>query len=817
MTIEAPDALDARLAAALAGAAGSPASATAREQAFLRAAAVLWQFAPELIQPDDDEPARPYEATELLVEHATRLRAKARGAGGGDAPDPPCWTLRDALRPALLAGLGPDALARLRARYPGPLGPEQALVDRWLAGADPDLERYEPDQLAVLARLRDWLDPPPPHLPTAEELEHLRAGARLRATLQRVSGKQFYGREVELAAIADFVARPPEIAPALMIIHGIGGVGKSTLVARLALDLIAARDRAHVVSYLDFDEPTLDFSDGVGIVLELATHAATQRPDAPALRQVAARAAEAAADLASGRGRAPGRSFAISGSTIELAEALGRALTEGGVGRVTLVLDAFEEIQYVNVDHQRCLHALLETLHGRIPSLRTLLVSSAELCMPGASHLELGNLDPAAARLFLTARGVTAEAQIEAALEVARGNPLSLELAAKALRHAGEGALTDLIPQRDALPQELVQGQLYQRILQYLQERDVRQLAHPGLVVRRVTPEIIKDVLAGPCALGPLDDAQARALFRRFAGEVAFVRIADDGAAEHQPDVRRVMLRLLYLDPPGVVREIHARAAAYHAARADEISIAEEAYHRFALGELEGPWLDRLTSGAAVRLRGALEELPERCWPTLASYAGIDLPPERWAAATDADRERRLADRLSNLLGRDRVEAAVALLEEQPPRHPDSPLWRWQGRAFALAGRRPEALAALHRATATGLGPPDEAREDQRLAAELEGGASDLRWLDDADLRQLIREAIEARGGAGGAAGAAERSTHAAEIYARAVTLNEAPARGDGSIPLLEWMASVELASAQTRAKLETAIRGRSIRPRDRR
>ncbi len=835
------ESLDARLAAALAGCA-EPSSALGRQQAFLRAAAVLWRFAPDLLQPDDDEPARPHEATELLVEHVTRLRIEARIEAQIEAriePDQPSWTLRDALRPALLAGLDAGALARLRARYPGPVGPEQALVDRWLAGADPDLEHYDLDQLAVLTRLRDWFDPPPPHLPTAGDLERLRSAARLRAALRRLIGRKFYGREAELASVEDFVVRPAEGDPALMVISGLSGVGKSTLVAKLALDVMAECDPAHVVSYLDFDEPTLDIGDGVSVVLEIATHAAAQRPDVPLLQQIAARAMEAAADLASGRGRAPGRSLAVRASTLELADALGRAFAGNGVERVVLVLDTFEEIQYANVDHQRFLQELLATLDARMPSLRTLLVTRARVDMPGASYLELGELEPAAARVILAAHGVTAEAPIEAALEVARGNPLSLQLAAEVLRRAGEAGPTDLLGQHDAPEQALVQGELYQRILQHL-DRDVRQLAHPGLVARRVTPEIIRDVLAGPCGLGPLEDEQARELFGRLAREGTFVQRADDGAVEHRPEVRRVMLRLLHRDQPVVAREIHARAAAYHAARADEISIAEEAYHRFALGETDGPWLDRLTARAAARLRGALEELPESCWPTLASYAGIDLPPERWAAATDAARERRLAARLGELLARDRAEEAVALLAEQPPRRPNSPLWRWQGRAFALVGRLPEALEALRSATTTMLGPPHEAREDLRLAAELaaklgerEGAdraepSTGFRWLDDLDLRQLIREAIgDGRAPARAAPGGAiehtiderptERSTRAARIYAEAVTLNQTRERGNGSIPLLEWMDRLAHVSAPTIAKLKSRILGRPLPPKGKR
>jgi hypothetical protein len=47
-----------------------------------------------------------------------------------------------------------------------------------------------------------------------------------------------------------------------------------------------------------------------------------------------------------------------------------------------------------------------------------------------------------------------------------------------------------------SLAETAVQGQLYQQILNHIPDPDLRQLAHPGLVVRRVTRDVIKEVLA---------------------------------------------------------------------------------------------------------------------------------------------------------------------------------------------------------------------------------------------------------------------------------------------------------------------------------
>lgn len=814
------DDLEQRLAAVLERARG-PAQHThdSRQDEFLRAAAVLWSFDPRSLRPDGQE-ADKHEVFERLSNLVVRLRGKASVSG---------WTLLDALRPRQLAKRAAEELKRLRALYSGPVAPEQELVDRWLVGRDPELADYDLDRLAVVSRVRSWFDSVPAWFPSEQEVEQLRAAARFRIPLEGLVGKAFCGRGEELAKIRAFVKAAPQATPALLVIHGIGGVGKSTLTAKILLDIEAQGEPSHLLAYLDFDLPTLDISDGVSLMLEIAAQCAAQRPDLPAIKLIADRAAQATIDLAAGQGRAPGRALAVGASMRELAEALGATLRDAGVTRVTVVFDTFEEIQYANADHQRFLEEQLGVLHHHLPCLSTLLVSRAPIALPGAVEMELGELDDDASRAYLAANGVDDPEHVALALEVAQRNPLSLKLASEVLRRAGE---LNVEPTRGGLEQEMVQGKLYRRILQHVHEQDVQQLAHPGLVVRRVTAEIIRLVLAEPCGLGALDEGQARALFDKLAREISLVRVAKDGALEHRADVRRVMLKLLYRDRPALAREIHERAARYYAQRSDVISVSEEAYHRFALGETSGEWLSRLSPEAAARLRNALEELPEHVWPTVASYAGIDLPEARWNAASQADRERRVAERLRELLAKDHVEQAVQLLAQNPPSGPNSALWRPQGRAFAIIGRLPEALEALERSLATLAGPEDEAREDARIAAEVaeklgrrqrsnqvaeppvsapvahsasaplelpsltsdSGGAG---LLDAQELRELVQRTIVAVPRALGLESAARamsfehQSTNAARIYAEVIRLNQTPRRDDGSLPLLEWVENI--------------------------
>src|SRR5262249_26911127 len=100
--------------------------------------------------------------------------------------------------------------------------------------------------------------------------------------------------------------------------------------------------------------------------------------------------------------------------------------------------------------------------------------------------------------------------------EIVGGNPLSLLLAADALRREEhpEALVTSLGDELwNRVGDAIVQGRLYERILGHIKEKDVEAIAYPGLVVRKLTPAVIKDVLAPACGLNIPDDAAARNLF----------------------------------------------------------------------------------------------------------------------------------------------------------------------------------------------------------------------------------------------------------------------------------------------------------------
>ena len=95
---------------------------------------------------------------------------------------------------------------------------------------------------------------------------------------------------------------------------------------------------------------------------------------------------------------------------------------------------------------------------------------------------------------------------------------------------------------------------LFAGILNRLPRQDVQALASPGLVLRQITPGLMREVLAVPCGLKPgLTEAEAMDLFKSLAEVMWLVRLVsrEPPMVEHVPELRRRMLSQILLDPRG--------------------------------------------------------------------------------------------------------------------------------------------------------------------------------------------------------------------------------------------------------------------------
>lgn len=546
-----------------------------------------------------------------------------------------------------------------------------------------------PERNSIQRRI-DWLSllEPFEHLAgpsfrgRARELERLRAYV---GVLPPGSAAQATRRLVE--RVFNLKDKPP------FLIYGPGGIGKSTLVARFILEHTHALEQERFpFAYLDFDRPDVDASEPLTLLVE-------------ALRQIGIEYADAREScenirrgwielLAKGQPRARTQSAAVL-DFATLLEALGT-----NDRPVLLVLDTFEEVQFRSEENVSGVWRLLEELQPAISRLRICLVGRAPLPGRRTDDLALEGFDEEAAIGYLQARGVSDPA---AARKIARqvgGSPLSLHLAAEVVAQEGSkrGKL-DLATREflfTRLDDNVIQRELYRRVLGHIHDPTVRKLAHPGLALRRLTPDLILKVIAKPCGIEIDSLDEARVLFDKLRREVSLVSLSSDGALVNRPDVRMLMLHLLERDEPNKTREIREGAVSYYQERPpDPRERAEEIYYRLTLGHQSGIIDSRWMAGVQPYLASALSELTGARRAYLAGRLGLEVDEETRRLADVEDWELVVGRKARDLLADGRPAEVLELIGSRSERTSTSPLYALEATALMQLGRWYESLDVL--------------------------------------------------------------------------------------------------------------------------
>jgi hypothetical protein len=192
------------------------------------------------------------------------------------------------------------------------------------------------DDLAALERAAAALDRAGEVAPGHARLAEVRA-ALTRAGLP-TAAEPTGRRAEEVAAVQAWAAQVDPGRLRALYVHGLPGVGKSTLLEDAAATLLAG-EAAWVVIRLDFARPGLDLQDVPGLTLELARQAAAQlAAGAPALL----RAREAAAGT-------PTYDVSLKGAARQFVPPdLGRALADAVVAeerRLLVLVDSLEVLR----------------------------------------------------------------------------------------------------------------------------------------------------------------------------------------------------------------------------------------------------------------------------------------------------------------------------------------------------------------------------------------------------------------------------------------------------------------------------------------
>ena len=674
---------------------------TPRRAALREYVCLLSAFdAADLPSPISAPPHDP-QAQQFLVEDCERVATREGQR----------WSLREDVRLDALATL--DRAGRLR-RFPGATDGADAACQmalRYIRGDAPVLNRQTSDELHGSVAAVGWLSRTSIQVPAVTEVRAHLAVEGMLEPLRMLVADGFFGRARELEALAgdtdvpragklaaEGVPRAGESAarggprvrhftsiyeqPPLLI-FGPGGAGKSTLVARFVLDYIDTEDGGRFpFAYLSFDRSELRLEQPLSLLADAATQLGAIFPAvasdasrlASAARSVAAATIVHVSDRRSTRG-ASSHVVAWESSDEQILVSRFASLVERAVGTRDVpnvwVLDTFEVAQRQAPTAIDRLWTFLDRLQEACPRLRVVLCGRAPVSDHATVNLPLGELDAAAATEMLRQQlhGLDLpEAFLARIVTAVSAQPVSLRIAVLYIRAAatdGASSFGTAERRRDlllSLSAREVEGVLYRRILDHIEDDDVRRIAHPGLALRRVTPEAIQAILARPCGLSKIDRAQAQHLFYALSRELSLVEPDSSEGLRVRPVIRRVMLPMIERDNPALLARLWKAALRYYSKQDSLQAKVEELYYRLVLGQ-STPLLDRAFDAEASRyLDTPIEEYPASSQVYLANRLGLTVAPDIRTQADDLSWARQTALAARRLLDAGRAAEALDLV-----------------------------------------------------------------------------------------------------------------------------------------------------------
>ena len=700
-----------------------------RRRAYREAAAVLHRFSADALKPlgGCGEGENPRLILFADVERVTSETGE------------PLFHLKSHIRRETLAALRTRDKMReqLNANPARIMTPLQQMWEAYLrSGKLPELQKLRYAELTNVCQLLEWLDGLDASLPPLADVLELARRRSVFASFEHLVDSRFTGRTQELQKLREYIGALAE-APSgptaiyqqlknwiggktkpVLAMSGPGGIGKTALIGRLLLDHAEADRQARIpFAYLAFDQPTLRIETPFTILVEAASQFELQLPEhADAIehfREKVRSVRQDRSDLGDRVKIATSRRSRIN-QVGQLDENLYRSfarmlemIAQRTVDKrtisipVLLVLDTFEEVQYRDRESLAGFWRMLATIQQHYNSFRVLISGRSAIAAVPKFKIEqfvLQQLEKPDRLTLLQRLGVKDTQLAQAVADQVGGNPLSLRLAASLIlsqpESAGPGGITDLSTKRWWLFQaseELIQGQLYQRILAHIHDEDVAKLAHPGMVLRRVTPEVILHVLAPVLlpSMMELPDSERTTAASRLFGELkkenSLVESGPGGVLVYRAEIRRAMVRLLEQDRRDQVRNLRRAAIAYYSQQKGNEARAEELYHRILLGEDDFPYLEsRWRKGIEQAIAAGVEEYSPRVQAWLASWMELEVPREVFKFADDEEWERNITRKVQRALSYQGTEEALSLLHERSARTVASPLFALEAKTYML-------------------------------------------------------------------------------------------------------------------------------------
>lgn len=529
------------------------------------------------------------------------------------------------------------------------------------------------------------------------------------SALQAVVPTRLVGRELEYEALLEYsrtvLATDRDWVPSFVLV-GPGGVGKSALVSKVVSDQRRQAGAAPLI-YLDFDRATLIGATHLDLTFEFTRQLGLA--ELP-LEQMLTEFRERSRSLLGGR---ENLNIDIGGGASSAALRDLASLLSGWPRRmepVTIVLDTFEEVAIRGVTAVRDVLQWVADLRDKVQLQQIHLIVCGRAVIPDAPHLApdevsamfnvhrewpLEDLATDKAVELLTVLGVEPGLALRFP-PVFGGNPLVLKLIHRFVTTNDPGEVEQLLTDGEKARREAPSGELglrfvYERILNRIKKPRVQALAYPGVVLRRVTPELILRVLA-PTLPGRLDvttPADAAEVFTELAEHVWLVNRVAPETVVHRADLRRLLVPGLEHSTEVDTKAIHRAAAIYYAARpasvAADVAEIEEIYHRGFLNDLPVDMSKDQADRVVRSLAGDLEYWPVYARAMVKSIAGRheQLTEEEVASLEVAQQRLTRGARLEKQLASSDVasaafeEAQLGLLDDEDETGAAIPDSRW--------------------------------------------------------------------------------------------------------------------------------------------
>lgn len=409
--------------------------------------------------------------------------------------------------------------------------------------------------------------------------------------------------------------------PGVLMLQGRGGMGKSTLLAKFVLDHVRSLSPPVPLIYLDFDRASLQPCTRQRLLLESVRQVRMQiHGSASELVNIESQICKALLD---------GNGSDEASWWTSLRNALATHI--GKRGAVLLLLDTMEVVQAIPDALDRVIEFIDAFGTHDFPQLRVVAsgradvpeLSSASQLREEGQTIRLKPLPVSEAKAMAQQLGHdllgagwipswSACIAGSSSSNDARREPLTVRIAVELLRaetESGRDRLAREIAQLDTGQMDGFVGALYRRrVLAHLRDPQVQKLAWPGLVLRRINFDLVRDLLAPLCGL---DLERLTQTYEALAREVWIVAPDGDGL-RHLADLRSRTLPLMRKDDPQLFERVNRAAIEYFALhQVDDVRArAEWVYHRLLAGEpsqhVELDWCDDMAS----LLSGAADDFP---------------------------------------------------------------------------------------------------------------------------------------------------------------------------------------------------------------